>query len=112
MSPLESKLRHMALGAGPTIECTQAADRIAELEKELEIASAFSHWVVIERDKLRIENAKLEKAQEWVAVGFISKNAEKFLRLGNNMCDVTILYDSGDHNCIPVALPSPPQTQE
>ena len=60
MSPLESKLRHMALGAGPTIECTQAADRIAELEKELEIASAFSHWVVIERDKLRIENAKLE----------------------------------------------------
>ena len=60
MSPLESKLRHMALGAGPTIECTQAADRIAELEKELEIASAFSHWVVIERDKLRIENTKLE----------------------------------------------------
>ena len=30
------------------------------LEERQEMEAAFSHWVVIERDKLRIENAKLE----------------------------------------------------
>ena len=49
MSPLESKLRHMALGAGPTIECTQAADRIAALQAEL--------------DELKAENKRLREVQ-------------------------------------------------
>ena len=59
MSPLESKLRHMALGAGPTIECTQAADRIAELEKELEIA---------QEQAFRIAELEIERDSAWVGL--------------------------------------------
>ena len=35
-----------------------ALDKLLEERQEME--AAFSHWVVIERDKLRIENTKLE----------------------------------------------------
>ena len=34
---------------------------IDRLEEELETSQAFSHWTVIERDKLRVENAALKK---------------------------------------------------
>ena len=39
--------------------------RITELEAELKTAQAFSHWVVIERDKLRIANTRLKAALTW-----------------------------------------------
>jgi regulator of replication initiation timing len=37
------------------------AYRIIELEEELKTAEAAHHWVVIERDKLRVENTKLRQ---------------------------------------------------
>ncbi|RLA51621.1 MAG: hypothetical protein DRR42_09895 [Gammaproteobacteria bacterium] len=39
----------------------EAAKRITELEAELEIAKAFIHWVVIERDNLRQADTKKQQ---------------------------------------------------
>jgi len=64
------------------------------LMAELDNAKAFSHWVVLERGKLRAENSKLAEAARWKPFVEEMPTQDRYIEIWHSVwkCGITATY--------------------